>query len=111
VRFRLSDFGSAFSTRLRGREVLHALEAKAARERRIEIDFAGTRHVSSSFADEFAGALFERVRSGDLNASVSLENVPPNAARVIDATLRRRGLAGVVANVRSDPPAPRPPRP
>lgn len=91
--FPLAPHGQVFSTRPLGAELLREVESRASGQTVIEIDFTGVRQVSYSFADEFAGALMERATLGQLSGRVRLANVPPKVARVIEGSLRRRGVS------------------
>jgi anti-anti-sigma regulatory factor len=90
--FPLAPHGRVFSTRPLGAELLHAVQQLAADADCIKIDFEGVQQVSYSFADEFAGALVERARNSDWHGQLLFANVSPKIARVIEGSLRRRGL-------------------
>jgi anti-anti-sigma regulatory factor len=86
--FRLSDFGTAFATRGRGRELREELLDGVGDGAAVTVDFEGVTNVSYSFADEFTGKLVE---AGDVE--LRLENMPPGVARVVERAVERR--AGV----------------
>lgn len=84
--FQLSDHGAVFSTRPRGADLRKLLLKSHSAGEEIRISFDGVQSVSYSFADEFLGPL---VLGPD---SVKLDGVSPAIQRIIDGTLRRRGL-------------------
>ena len=84
--FRLSDHGAVFSTRPKGASLRKLLLAQRSAGEEIHISFDKVQSVSYSFADEFLGPL---VLGPD---PVKLEDVPPAVGRIIEGTLRRRGL-------------------
>lgn len=84
--FRLSDHGAVFSTRPKGASLRKLLLSQRSVGEEIRISFAEVQSVSYSFVDEFLGPL---VLGSD---PVKLEDVPPAVGRIIDGTLRRRGL-------------------
>jgi hypothetical protein len=94
VLYRLANQGRVLSTRERGVRVLADLRAQITdADEPVVIDFAGVLHASYSFIDEFIGALTEDAES--MHAPVPrLANVPPSVKRVVDRTLRTRGLPG-----------------
>jgi hypothetical protein len=92
MRFRLSTYGRAFSTRPRGSELLAVLEAQASNAPIVDIDFDGVTSISYSFADEFVGVLMRRVADGEYEFQAHLEHVPAALRRVILRSLENRGL-------------------
>lgn len=90
--FRLSDHGTAFSTRSLGAKLLDELVEGAHGADHVEVDFRDVRLVSYSFADEFVGALMERSNAQDLPFSTRLANVGADPARVIERSLANRRL-------------------
>jgi hypothetical protein len=90
VEYRLASHGLVFSTRDRGKRVLADLREKSRGVplETVLIDFAGVRSVTYSFIDEFIGAL---AQTTDRQVPRCI-NVPPEAARTIERSLRRRGL-------------------
>lgn len=91
MEYRLANQGLVFSTRDRGARVLADLRKKTrgVALESVRIDFGGVRSVSYSFIDEFIGELAQT--SGA--AAPRCINVSPAAARTIERSLRRRGLA------------------
>lgn len=99
-RFRLSDFGSTFSTRPRGIELRNALIQEAIDEADVEIDLNGVLSVSYSFADEFAAGLIQASGDGSIPFVVHLTEASPEVTRVIDrAIANRQSLAST--NIRA----------
>jgi hypothetical protein len=93
-RFRLSDFGSTFSTRPRGIELRDALVQEASHEAEIEVDLEGVLSVSYSFADEFAAGLVQGSADGSIPFVVHLTGASSEVERVIDrAVAHRQSLA------------------
>jgi STAS-like domain of unknown function (DUF4325) len=92
MRFSLSSYGRAFSTRPRGVALLSELEGKASDARNVEIDFSGVTSISYSFADEFVGVLFQRAGEGAYAFEPHLVHVPPALRRVILRSLRFRDV-------------------
>ena len=84
--FRLVDHGTVFSTRPKGASVRKILLASKSVDGTVEVSFEGVQSVSSSFADEFLGPL---VLGSD---EVRLTGVSPPVRRIVERTLRRRGL-------------------
>jgi hypothetical protein len=88
--FRLREFGHAFATRGRGKEVRSELLARLKDETVVRIDFADVTNVSYSFADEFLGVMLTEA-SADAPA-VEFVNMDAAIDRVVhDAVGRRRG--------------------
>ena len=92
MHFRLADNGQAFSTRLRGEQLLADFEAKTAGAATVAIDFEGIRSLSYSFGDSFVGEAIERAQSGRYGFSLSLQHVPLQSQRVIRESVSNRGL-------------------
>lgn len=93
-RFRLSDFGSTFSTRPRGIELREALVKDACHEVDVEVDLAGVLSVSYSFADEFIAGLVQGSADGSIPFVVHLTGASPEVERVISrAVAHRQSLA------------------
>lgn len=90
--FRLADNGQAFSTRLRGEQLLADFEAKTTGASVVAIDFDGIRSLSYSFGDSFVGEAIERARTGRYGFNLRLEHVPPQSQRVIRESIANRGL-------------------
>jgi hypothetical protein len=89
-RFRLSDFGSTFSTRPRGVELRDALIQAASHEVEVEVEFDGVLSVSYSFADEFAAGLAQGSADGSIPFAVHLTGASSEVERVIDRAVARR---------------------
>ncbi len=89
-RFRLSDFGSTFSTRPRGTELRVALVQAAAHETEVEVDLDGVLSVSYSFADEFAATLIQASADGSSPFVVNLAGASPEVERVIGRAIANR---------------------
>jgi hypothetical protein len=97
-RFRLSDFGSTFSTRPRGIELRDTLIQAASHEVEVEVDLDGVLSVSYSFADEFAAGLTQGSADGSISFAVRLTGASPEVERVIDrAVAHRQALASTSA--------------
>lgn len=92
MHFRLADNGQAFSTRLRGEQLLEDFEAQTAGAATVAIDFAGIRSLSYSFGDSFVGEAIERAQSGRYAFNLCLQHVPPQSQRVIRESISNRGL-------------------
>lgn len=90
--FQLADFGSVFSTRLRGRDVREELEKRLTPGDSVAISFESVVKVSQSFSDEFLGALLSDL--GPERVHVEGE-MAPAVERVLTRALRRRGFANV----------------
>lgn len=91
MEYRLADQGLVFSTRDRGARMLADLREKThdVPLETVRIDFDGVRSVSYSFVDEFIGEL---AQTAGADAPKCI-NVSPAAARTIERSLRRRGIA------------------
>jgi hypothetical protein len=89
-RFRLSDFGSTFSTRPRGIELRDALVQEAIHEADVEVDLNGVLSVSYSFADEFAAGLVQASTEGSIPFVVHLTGASPEVERVIGRAVANR---------------------
>ena len=85
LRFELSEFGGAFATRGRGREVREELLRRVDGSQVAILDFTGVSNVTYSFADEFAGKL-----AADDSLRLEIENMAPNVARSVDRAIERR---------------------
>jgi STAS-like domain of unknown function (DUF4325) len=97
-RFRLSDFGSTFSTRPRGVELRDALIQEASHEVDVEVDLDGVLSVSYSFADEFAAGLVQGSSDGSIPFVVHLTGASSEVERVIGrAVAHRQSLASTRA--------------
>jgi hypothetical protein len=92
MRFALSDHGQVFSTRSRGATLLALLEQSVDDVGAVQVDFAGVRNISYSFADEFVGELLERASTGRYPCPIVLLNTNTESERVIADSLRRRRL-------------------
>lgn len=88
MRFRLSDQGSVFSTRSRGSALREELLADLGETEVLELDVSDVRGLSYSFADEFVGALLQRLTSD----RVRLIDVPVKFRRVIEYSAEQRGI-------------------
>ncbi len=88
--YRLSDFGSTFSTRPRGVELRNALIQQAAHAAAVQIDFSNVLSVSYSFADEFAAGLVQASADGSIPFAVDLIGVSDEVARVINRAIANR---------------------
>ncbi len=89
-RFRLSDFGSTFSTRPRGTELRDALVQEAIHEADVEVDLNGVLSVSYSFADEFVAGLVQANADGSIPFVVHLTGASPEVDRVIGRAIANR---------------------
>jgi STAS-like domain of unknown function (DUF4325) len=89
-RFRLSDFGSTFSTRPRGIELRDALIQAASHEAEVEVDLDGVLSVSYSFADEFAAGLAQGSADGSIPFVAHLTGASSEVERVIDRAIAHR---------------------
>lgn len=77
----LSDqHGAVLVSRTLGRELREQVEAQAATEDVVVVDFAGIETVSPSFADEFFAKLEPRLLAG---GRVRLDNVHPDVSEII----------------------------
>lgn len=84
--YKLTKYGSVFSTRSKGARML--AELKATPE---VVDFRGVRSVSYSWADEFVGKLYQRAH--DRGAAVpAIANAEHAVLSVINFSLNNRGL-------------------
>lgn len=93
-RFRLSDFGSTFSTRPRGIELREDLIKDAYNKVDVEINLEGVLSVSYSFADEFVAGLVQGSAEGSIPFAVHLTGTSPEVERVIRrAVAHRQSLA------------------
>ena len=88
MEFQLSEWGTVFSTRPRGKKLLGELQSDLQPDEDAHISFAGVKSVSYSFADEFIGGLLSSNPKGD----VLIEDADSSIRRVIVGALRRRGL-------------------
>ncbi len=95
--YRLSDFGSTFSTRPRGVELRNALIKQACDETIVKIDFSNVLSISYSFADEFAAGLVEGSADGSVPFAVDLVGISDEVARVIDRAIANRRLQATQA--------------
>jgi hypothetical protein len=86
TRFPLSEFGTSFATRGRGEELREQALERADGSATLIVDFAGVRHVSYSFADEFAGKLV--VEADDL--AVEVVNASESVGRTVEDAVQRR---------------------
>jgi hypothetical protein len=89
--FSLREFGHAFATRGRGRELREVLLSRLPEdEQLVEIDLGGVTNISYSFADELLGVLVSPGEESRL--TLRLTNVDLTIERVVnDAISRRRG--------------------
>jgi hypothetical protein len=88
LRYILSEFGTSFATRGRGRELREDLEAKVSADA-VVIDFAGVTNVSYSFADEFVGKL-----AAD-GVDLTVDNMSAPVERSVRRAMTRRAGAPV----------------
>ena len=94
MHYKLALQGSVFSTRPRAVSMLQDLQgqlATAPSHETLVLDFAGVRHVSFSFADEFVGTLVQRAHD-DAVAPVRVENTSPAVHHAIMLGLVAREL-------------------
>jgi STAS-like domain of unknown function (DUF4325) len=87
--YRLADHGRVFSTRDRGARVGAEICELAKQDGQIVVDLADVISVSYSFVDELVSSLTELIKADRLEFA----NVPPQAARTIERSLKRRGLS------------------
>lgn len=86
ARFLLSEFGTSFATRGRGEELREQALKRASGSSALIVDFSGVRHVSYSFADEFAGKLVAE----DDDLVVEVMNASDSVGRTVEDAVRRR---------------------
>lgn len=98
LRFRLSDFGSTFSTRPRGIELRDALIQQAGQEATVEVDFEDVLSVSYSFADEFAAGLVQKSAGGSVPFVVHLTGASSEVERVIGRAVSNRQLSTLTSD-------------
>jgi hypothetical protein len=89
-RFRLSDFGSTFSTRPRGIELRDALVQEALHQADVEVDLNGVLSISYSFADEFVAELVQASADDSTPFVVHLTGASPEVERVIGRAIANR---------------------
>jgi hypothetical protein len=87
--FSLKEFGRAFATRGRGKELRSSLLARAAGEDVAIIDFTEVTNVSYSFADEFLGMLVSASPENDV-PQVEVVNMAAQVDRVVQRAMSRR---------------------
>jgi hypothetical protein len=87
--FRLGEFGRAFATRGRGKELRSELLVRAGDTAVVTVDFEGITNVSYSFADEFLGPLMA-ARDHDDTLAIKLVNMTAPVDRVVQSAMSRR---------------------
>jgi hypothetical protein len=88
--YKLSSQKSGFGTRKSGERIRNEVSNMLLNTNRLIINFEGIGIVSSSFADELVGKLYLEMGPVSFGQKVSLENMNPTVASIVNKAIIQR---------------------